>query len=327
MSNAAVAAEAVERVGGVRASAAWSRCTHFPPTCVRVVEGMECARRVRRPRPSTRRRGRANPLWSIMRSVASLPPVSVPSVRADRSASDSDAYTDEEQQARAERRAATFVRASSVCDRMIGGRRSVRDGRRFERRGAHSTRRARISISRGIAAASRYSHAAARKPGGGGGSSMSSISRPTSPITCTYRLNGRCMKGKSIPGATCSRVSSSWMYGPDPPVLLPEDLVVDPATPRRLEQRVVQEQEEAPAGREHTGDLVDARLDRVDVLDHEAHHHRVESARSDTAGASAIGPGVARAAAALLGDRDLRLASGSTPDHLGAERRLPRRAT
>src|SRR4029079_12932531 len=56
----------------------------------------------------------------------------------------------------------------------------------LDRGARHSMRRARISISRGMVDAAPYSHAEAMNPGGGAGSSMSSISRPTSPITCTY---------------------------------------------------------------------------------------------------------------------------------------------
>ena len=65
---------------------------------------------------------------------------------------------------------------------------------------------------------------------------------------------------------------------------------------------MVQEQEEAPTGGEHPGDLVDARLDRVDVLDHEAHHDRVEGAGS-TRQVVGDGPGVERATRPLLAPR------------------------
>ena len=48
-------------------------------------------------------------------------------------------------------------------------------------------------------AASPYSGASARKPGGGGGSSMCSTRSPQSAITLMYRLSGRCMKGNLMP--------------------------------------------------------------------------------------------------------------------------------
>ena len=44
---------------------------------------------------------------------------------------------------------------------------------------------------------------------GGGGSSMSSMSRPASPIACTYRLSGRWTNSSSTPGATVSTAMSS----------------------------------------------------------------------------------------------------------------------
>ena len=86
---------------------------------------------------------------------------------------------------------------------------------------------------------------------------------------------------------------------------------------------MVQEQEKAPAGGEHPGDLPDARLDRVDVLDHEAHHDRVERPRSARQ-VVGDGPGVERAARPLLGHRDLR-PGRIEPDHVGAEADRPTR--
>jgi hypothetical protein len=76
--------------------------------------------------------------------------------------------------------------------------------------------------------------------------------------------------------------------GPDAPVLLGrvEDLVVDPAAVRRLQQRVVEEEQEPPAGLEHPGDLGDGLVDVVDVLEHQA---------GDTASKLASGNGRAAA--------------------------------
>src|SRR5581483_78038 len=58
--------------------------------------------------------------------------------------------------------------------------------------------------------------------------------------------------------------------GPDAPVLLLEDVVVDPAAVRRLEQRVVEEEQEPPAGPEHPGHLGDGGGEVDDVLEHQA---------------------------------------------------------
>ena len=51
------------------------------------------------------------------------------------------------------------------------------------------------------------------------------------------------MKGRLTPGATSSIVVSGAQVGPDPPVLLLQDVVVDPSAARGLEQGVVQEEE------------------------------------------------------------------------------------
>ena len=65
---------------------------------------------------------------------------------------------------------------------------------------------------------------------------------------------------------------------PDAPVLLGrlDDLVVDPPTVGRLQQRVIEEEAEPPAGHEHPSDLGDRRVDLVDVLENEAGDHGVE---------------------------------------------------
>ena len=91
------------------------------------------------------------------------------------------------------------------------------------------------------------------------------------------------MKGNLTPGATSSMRRVVRQVGPDPPVLLVQDVVVDPAAARGLQQRVVQEEDEPPARREHPGHLVDRGLERVDVLEHQAHDDRVEGARRGTA--------------------------------------------
>ena len=74
--------------------------------------------------------------------------------------------------------------------------------------------------------------------------------------------------------------------GPDAPVLLGriEHLVVDPAAVRRLQQRVVQEEAEAAAGRQHSADLGDGVVDVTDVLEHQAGDGGVEAARLERQG-------------------------------------------
>ena len=214
-------------------------------------------------------------------SVASLLPVSVPSVPADRSRR---ACTSRRPRAApGTRRAADGATRAGRAPRsnqrvppdgrgnQVGDRR-----RRPDRRPRHSTRRARISMSRGMVAAAPYSQASSRKPGGGGGSSMCSIKSPEAPITCTYRLSGRCMKGNFTPGASSSTRDVVAQVGAHAPVLLLEDVVVDPTASRRLEQRVVQQQEATTAGLQDPCHLLDRRLERVEMLDHEAHHDRVE---------------------------------------------------
>ncbi len=72
----------------------------------------------------------------------------------------------------------------------------------------------------------------------------------------------------------------------DAPVLLRrvEDLVVDPAAVRRLQQWMVEEEEEAAAVDQHASDFGERAVDVVDVLEDEASHHRVERPPTRTAG-------------------------------------------
>ena len=80
------------------------------------------------------------------------------------------------------------------------------------------------------------------------------------------------------PSSTCSIVLRLVEIRADAPVLLGriEHLVVDPAAPGRLEQRVVEEEREPPAGAQHAGDLGDRAVDVVDVLEHEARDDAIE---------------------------------------------------
>ena len=66
--------------------------------------------------------------------------------------------------------------------------------------------------------------------------------------------------------------------GPDAPVLLGrvEHVVVDPAAVGRLQERMVQEQDEPTARAQHPRHLGHGRVDGVDVLEHETGHDGVE---------------------------------------------------
>ena len=161
-------------------------------------------------------------------------------------------------------------------------------------------------MSRGMVAASPYSHASARKPGGGGGSSMSldqqpalthhvyvsaqravhegQVRRPGRPLRWRRRRGGRARPASTAPRG-CGRRSSRC---------------------RGLEQRVVQEQQEAAARLEHPGHLVDRGLERVEVLEHQAHRRPRRRTASRTAALGRCACAYARAAAALAGDDDLR---------------------
>ncbi len=69
--------------------------------------------------------------------------------------------------------------------------------------------------------------------------------------------------------------------GPDPPVLLLENGVVDPAAVGRLQQRVVEEEEEPPAQLEDPGHLSDGVVDVGDVFEDEASDDGVERGCSE----------------------------------------------
>ena len=95
-----------------------------------------------------------------------------------------------------------------------------------------------------------------------------SSSRPPHP-SCMYRLRGRCMKGNLTPGATSSIEESGEQVRADPPVLLLEDVVVDPAAARSCNRGwfggVGRQRSEGP-GRS----AVDGRLEGVEVFDDQA---------------------------------------------------------
>ena len=64
----------------------------------------------------------------------------------------------------------------------------------------------------------------------------------------------------------------------DPPVLLGRlhDLVVDPATARRLDERVVQEARKSATVDQYPGYLGHSFVHRLDVLEHQTCHHGIE---------------------------------------------------
>ena len=94
--------------------------------------------------------------------------------------------------------------------------------------------------------------------------------------------------------------------GADAPVLLGriEDLIVDPAAVGRLEQRVVEEEEEPAPGFEDPGHLGDGLVDRLDVLEDQAGDHAVEGGVAERQGGRA-GPQVRRSPTARRSDGDL----------------------
>lgn len=106
----------------------------------------------------------------------------------------------------------------------------------------------------------------------------------------------------------------------DPPVLLRriEELVVDPAAVRRLQERVVQEEAEPAAGAQHPSHLGDRLVDVVDVLEHEAGDHGVERCIGERQACRGTAD-VRRPAAALVGDVDLVPGRVDAHDQLGAE--------
>ncbi len=114
---------------------------------------------------------------------------------------------------------------------------------------------------------------------------------------------------------------------PDAPVVLVGDAVVDPAAGGGLEQWVAQDQHEPTAGFEYPGRFVDGGVERIDVLEREAHQHAVERpvAAGERVGARPRVPG---AAGTVPRRADLRRGR-IEPDHLdiragrGGGRRAP----
>jgi hypothetical protein len=91
----------------------------------------------------------------------------------------------------------------------------------------------------------------------------------------------------------------------DAPVLLFEDVVDHPAAVGRLQQRVIEEEREAAAGREHTSDLGNRRTVIGQVFEHQARDRGVEGRIGERKLLRAR-PQIVRPARALRGDLDLR---------------------
>ncbi len=100
----------------------------------------------------------------------------------------------------------------------------------------------------GSSRASRYSCALARKPSGGAGSSMRSISRPLRGHRVDVLRQRAVHERQHARPARAPPSSRRREVRADAPVLLVEDVVDHPAAVRRLEQRVVEEEDE-PAAR------------------------------------------------------------------------------
>jgi hypothetical protein len=91
---------------------------------------------------------------------------------------------------------------------------------------------------------------------------------------------------------------------PDAPVLLLEDVVDDPSAVRRLQQRMIQEEQEATAGHEHPSDLGNWRDVIGNVFEHEADDNGVEQRRRERQRVRGRAP-VQHATAALGRDDEL----------------------
>ena len=105
----------------------------------------------------------------------------------------------------------------------------------------------RSSNKRGIVAASRYSWALARKPSGGAGSSMRSISRPCARHRVDVLRQRPVHERQHHARRELLHRDVGREVRADAPVLLVEDVVDHPAAVRRLQQRVVQQEDEPPA--------------------------------------------------------------------------------
>ena len=162
-----------------------------------------------------------------------------------------------------------------------------------------------------------YSGARSVKPGGGGGSSMCSTSRPQLghhvDVAGQRAVHERAGRRRARPPRA---LMSSARYGPDPPVLLVEDVVVDPAAPRRLEQRVVEEEEEAPARRRARGPSRRSPARTASMCSRTRHMTTASKAPVGERQRVGVGPGVdaARRRAARLGDLGRRSGRRPTTD-------------
>ena len=168
----------------------------------------------------------------------------------------------------------------------------------------------------------RYSVALGRgSPGRWRGSSMRSNEPDASAIAFTYCDSGRCTNGSTTPGASSSIVTSSGRYGPTRQYCSSRMWSITQPLFGRLQQRVVQEEHEAPARLEHPRDLGDrAARDRRCARTRGTRPRR-RSSRRRTAARRPRPRDVPRATAALGRDGELRRASGRRRRPVGADRR------
>ena len=132
---------------------------------------------------------------------------------------------------------------------------------------------------------------------------------PASARALTYRERGRWTNGMKTSLSTSSSVVLDQVRA-DAPVLLLEDVIVDPPRTGCLEKRVVEEEEERPARLQHPAHLVDGPVCVVDVLEDEAGDDRVERLRREREAPATAG----RRRAAARADGHVELGPGeSTP--------------
>ena len=107
--------------------------------------------------------------------------------------------------------------------------------------------------------------------------------------------------------------------GPDAPVLLIEDAIVDPPRTRRLQQWVVEEQGQAPARAHGAGDVIEGHPPRPNMLEDEDDHRPVDRSGPQRQGLH-LAPHVHGASAPVPGEGQMGWRRVDT-HHAGAGRR------
>lgn len=111
--------------------------------------------------------------------------------------------------------------------------------------------------------------------------------------------------------------------GPDSPIALVEDAIVDPARPRCLQERMGENQHEAPPRLQDAGHLLEGYLEVLHMLEGGAEHHGVEG-RVATGEGFGAPPEVPRPPGAPRGGGDLRRSGIQAHDLSTRSRQLPR---